>query len=537
MKIKNAALVPLIFLLAIIQSQGQITVVLKDTSFLGCLKGHYPSTINTSGQLIVAEAAKLQGSLVCQNRNIKSAEGIQYFTSVNTINLQTNYITYLPDISNLTKLKTFNVAENALNYLPEFSKLPGLQEIYAHRNKIKVVPDLSNNDSLKTLYIHSNLLDTIPDFSQLTQLVRLNLTYNNLRYIPNLDKMVSLQIFECWKNGLVELPPLDALKNLNTLNASYNNLTKVPSLGSNSSLQIVFLNDNDISKLSDFSKCPNLQNVRLYNNPLTFGELLSLVTIPGYDTLFKLNPQQPHLVGYSQRVKEADTLMISTGIDRGVPNVEYRWYKNGVFFKSTPFDTLLIPKTLFSDSGIYKCYLKHPSFLGDSLFTDNFSVGIDPCLNFKNVYVTTSDINCLSAGTISVTGDDISNVSSFELTSPTGNKYVNSSGKFSGLSELSYGLVLKTGTGCTKNYPNKIQLNQKDCEEVLISPDNDGVSDSYYFSEVGKVTIYDKRGQTVRTLSIPGEWDGSSEKGKVFSGFYVADINNGKKILGITVLY
>ncbi len=511
------------------------TVTLKDSAFVACLR-KYGNTINSSGKLVISEAAKVQ-SITCTSGTIESVEGLQYLTGVTSINLQTNQISYIPDISALTKLKTFNVAENNLTDLPDFSKIPGLQEIFVQRNQIAVLRDLSMNDSLKTLYIHSNKLDTLPDLSNLTQLQVLNLTYNNLKYIPNLEKLTSLQSLACWKNQLVALPPLDSLSDLVSLDASYNKLTDMPSFGSKPQLQIIYLNDNLIDSLSDLSKCPALQNVRLYKNPLTFRQLLSLETKPGYDTLVKLNPQQPHRVGVSAQVKEADTLVLRTGIDKGVPRVRYFWYRNGILVDSVLNDSFVVVNIQFPDSGKYTCQIKHPDFHYVSLITDTFYVHVTPCINMGNVQIHTTDISCLNSGTVNVTVDDFSTIASFELASSSGKKYTSSQGKFSGLSETAYSLSILTKSACRKEYPSQVHLNQKECEEVLLSPDNDGISDTYYFPDLGKVTIYDKRGQSIKTFSIPGEWDGTSDKGKVFSGFYVADINNGKKLVGITVLY
>jgi len=533
---KNLSLSVFLFLFFARIGSSQTTVPIPDAGFLKCLKERYGSTVNSSNQLIKAEAAKFPDNILkCPSYGIESVQGLQYFTGVDNIVLQDNRINYMPDISGITKLKYLDLAENKLDHLPDLTKFPSLRSLIVDRNQIKVAPDLSGNDSLIEINFTSNQLDTLSDLSQMKQLKVLSVQYNNLKYMPNLEKLTSLEFLNAWKNQLVELPSLNALTKLKYVNVSYNALSTVPSLGSKPFLDTLYLNDNKISVLTDFLKCTALKKVRLYNNPLTFKEIQKITTVPKYDTIFKFNPQQPLQVGRPVQVREGDSLLLSTGLDRGVPNVVYKWYKNGTLVDSSTFDTLLLPKSVLADGGIYTCTLKKSGF-SVVLSTNEFPVSVSKCVDLKKVYVSTKEINCLNEGAVAVTGEGLARVQSYELTSKaSGKKHRSTDGKFNGLSETSYSLVLKVDNGCSKD--TLVVLSQKDCEEVIMSPDGDGISDTFYFDEIGKVSIYDKRGQLIKTLSIPGEWDGSSEKGKVFSGFYVADVNNGKKFVGITVLY
>lgn len=534
---KNLQLTVLLSLLFLSRvGTAQTTAPIPDADFLRCLKERYPATINNGNLLIKSEAAKLE-TLQCPSFGIENAQGLEYFTGLTNLVLQDNQISYIPDISGLTKLRYIDLEQNRLDHLPDLTKLSHLLYLQANRNQLKVAPDLSGNDSLQEINLHTNQLDTLPDLSQLKQLRRLSIQYNKLKYLPNLEKLTALQALNAWKNQLIALPALDVLVNLNYLDISYNSLTALPSLGAKPNLQIFFANDNRISTLTDFAKCTSLQNVRMYNNPLTFSEIQKTVSVPKYDSIFKFNPQQLLAVGYSAKVREGDTLLLTTGLDRGVPNVTYEWYLNGSMVATSTFDTLLLPKTKLLDAGGYTCKLRKTGF-SVVLTTTAFPVLVESCVDFKKVFVSTKEINCLNAGTVTVTGDGLSHIKLFELLSKTsGKKYVSTDGKFAGLSETSYSLKLTADNGCSKQDTALIALNQKECEEVIMSPDGDGVSDTFYFEETGKVSIYDKRGLLIKTLSIPGEWDGSSDKGKVFSGFYVADVNNGKKFVGITVLY
>jgi hypothetical protein len=126
----------------------------------------------------------------------------------------------------------------------------------------------------------------------------------------------------------------------------------------------------------------------------------------------------------------------------------------------------------------------------------------------------------------------------YELKSPiTGKVFTSTTGKISGLTEPSYILSIKTPTGCSKSYPKEIKIPTQKCKDYLVTPDNDGNADTFFFEATGKVEIYDKRGNMVKRLTIPSEWDCTSDKGKVASGYYIANINDGESQIGLSVVY
>ncbi len=536
--LKNKCYIVLLFgLFLVIQGYSQ-TFVLPDSNFRKCLQARYTAVLNTGGQLITAEAAKLTGTFACINQKITNADGIQYFTSLSVLQLTNNNISYIPSLVDLKNLVELDLSENQLTTLPDISKLSKLKSLSVEQNDLIALPDLSTNNLIDNLIAHNNNLTNLPNLDKLTKLSYINVSYNKLSALPNLDKLTSLTSLYCWVNELTSLPRLDSLKNLRNLHVFLNKLTVAPTLPKNNKIESVFINDNKISTLVDYSANSSLVKVRLYNNyGLSFKEYFKLTTKSGYDTIFKLSPQQKLVVGKMQNAHENDTVYLSTGIDKGVAGVRYDWFKNGTFYKSATNDLLAIPKCTFADSGFYACHIRHSAFAGFSLATDSFKVNILPCVEFKDFTITSTEINCLNTGTITISGDQ-SRISSFELKGINSGKIQTSTtGKFVGLSEPVYKLKAIAQNGCFKEYANSIIINQKECEEAILSPDGDGLSDHYFFPENGKVTIYDKFGKTIKTLTIPAEWNGTSEKGIVPMGFYVADVNNGKRFVGITVLY
>ena len=514
------------------------TFVLPDSNFRKCLIERYPSTIDSKGELIISEASKLGSRLACNNYNIVNTDGIQYFANLTSVQFYSNKINYVPSLNDLKNLEQLDFTYNELTELPDFTKLSKLQKLSLQQNNLTSLPDLSSHPLLTSLVLHNNELTKLPNLDKLIKLEYVNVANNKLTELPNLDKLTSLNTLHCFTNQLKSLPKLDSLKSLAVMQAHNNKIAYMPNLPKTCKLNTLYINDNLITNLPDFSKCDSLVKVRIYyNDSLTFKHYLMLTNKIGYDTIFKPSPQRPYKVGKKVSISEGDSLILSTKIDKGVTGVMYEWYKNGKLVKTVSNDTFKFPATTLSDSGKYTCVLKHPVFNIISLTTDTFYVSISPCVDFGELAYNISEINCLSTGSLTITGSKHP-IASYELTGKnTGKIYTNTTGRFSGLSETNYSLILKSANGCVKKYANPIIINQKECEETILSPDGDGQSDSYYFPDNGKVIIYNKQGEVIKIISIPGEWNGYSDKGKVSNGFYVADINNGKRLIGITVLY
>jgi hypothetical protein len=516
------------------------TYSLVDTNFVKFLKATYPTTINTKNELIITEAAKIQGTFSCVNRSVANADGLQFFTGISRLIVQKNSIKSLPDLSTLIKLLFIDVSENQITYIPDLSKLVRLKELFADGNSIQILPDFSGNDSLITLSAHGNKIDTIIGLSKLKKLGYLQLSYNKLKYLPGVDSLFSLGSLMCWKNNLQSLPSLANLLKLSTINVSYNSLKEVPELGNKPLLSIAYFNDNQISVLKDdFSRCSVLNKVRLYYNPITFGQLIQVSAKSGYDTIFKMNPQLVKKVAYDVSYRENTRFSLSTNIAKGIKTVSYDWYKNGIFFKNTLVDSLIIKNVSITNSGKYYCVVKSSLFSDFFIKTDTFTVTIRPCVDTTLVGFVTEDISCEKGGQISIIDKNTEASTNFyTLVGKSGQIYNNKNNHvFLGLNELDYQLKVTAFDGCNRNINRPIVLAQKPCEEYLIYPDQD-VNNSVTFADSGEVKIYDKRGELVNKFSIPSLWQGTGSKSqKLSTGFYIADINNGAKIIGITILH
>ena len=65
-----------------------------------------------------------------------------------------------------------------------------------------------------------------------------------------------------------------------------------------------------------------------------------------------------------------------------------------------------------------------------------------------------------------------------------------------------------------------------DDEPLIVSPNGDGESDTYYFNGEGSVAIYDRLGKMIRNFDAPFLWDGNAATGKTLPiGTYVITID------------
>jgi gliding motility-associated-like protein len=80
----------------------------------------------------------------------------------------------------------------------------------------------------------------------------------------------------------------------------------------------------------------------------------------------------------------------------------------------------------------------------------------------------------------------------------------------------------------------EIYLKVNECTDKCIkeiTPDGDGINDTYYISDSGTAKIYDRNGVLIKQLSLPSSWDGTTANNALgTSGLYLIDINGEKQV-------
>lgn len=533
---KNFFKILLLVLLLPLEVAAQ-TVAVPDDNFLTYLKTNFPQVIDANDALIITEAAKVTGSINCYNHNISSLEGIQYFTGIQFIYAGNNLIANLPDISALSNLEVLNVSENHLTALPALNTLTKLRKLFIYTNQLQAIPDISNCSLLTDLVAYNNQLQTLPDLS-LPNLLFLEVGGNQLTVLPNLNGVPVLEKLLAWSNKITALPDLSPLQNLKVLNIGANELTVTPDLSGNTLIEEVIFNHNYLTIAPDLSGHTALKHVILEHNYLSFEDLIPFTSNPAFSSIFSVSPQRIFKIAESKNIKENESLILSTAIDQNITGITYVWYKGISQIQSSSEDTLQIQPVTLSDSGLYYCIIQHPSLPNLQLHTDTFNIQVYPCLDISTLTLTRNGIDCIKTGELQV---DTTSVSAQDLiyrleSSTTGKSFASEAGAFKGLSEPEYTLTIEASPSCIKTY-GTVKIPVDPCEDIYITPDNDGEKDSYFISATGTAIIYDKNGNRVKTLTLPSDWDGYGKSGKVPPGYYLVEINDGEDFLNITVIY
>lgn len=517
------------------------TYVIPDDGFKQCLIERYPAVLDGGNELDISAASNLEGELYCPGFGIVDADGLQHFTSLDTLTMRQNSLQNIDEISQLENLMVIVINDNEITSLPDLSNFNQLTSLVANSNFITTPPGLPINSSLTNLDLKENFLSSFPDVSNQTQLENLIVSRNeNINTIPALPSLPNLKHFQCYICGLSEVPDISLLPNLEYLDIGYNQITELPDFSGNSQLTTVYANNNALTSFANMSVLPNLVKARLYNNYLSFEDFEPLLVNNDYDEVYKIIPQNEFHNPLAGEYSEFDSISFKTTVANNASGEIYSWYKDDLLFWEGNLDTLHIDSAQIEDSGEYYFTITHPTFPDLTLSSWKTAVQVNSCLEPDNFDFSVTGANCQKAGTIIITpGEQPQSGLSYSLQSKVSKRVFHSTnGVFTNLNNPEYTLYAQASERCIKLIDNSISLPIEECKEVFFSPNNDGVDDTFYFDQQGEAKIYNKWGQLIKTLNIPADWNGQLNNNEVITpGYYTIDINNGEEIMRLSVIY
>ncbi|MES2565235.1 MAG: T9SS type A sorting domain-containing protein [Bacteroidota bacterium] len=270
----------LALLTCIVNTKAQNTVTISDTSFANWLQLNIPSAMIGNQMDTTNSAVTSLKTMIIQNKDIVSLDGIQYFDSLKMLDCSnTLFDTILIRIITIpalpTMLDTFICNNNSLSALPELpenlvflqcnfnplSHLPllpaSLRTIECLNDSLIIIPTLP--DSLIIFDCSNNFIDSLPALP--ANLITLHCKGNRLFTLPLLPD--SLSTLLCDFNQMQNLPSLPG--SLSTLHCTHNNLTALPNLPNG--LIYMDCSYNQINTLPSLP--PSLPNLFCNNNQLT----------------------------------------------------------------------------------------------------------------------------------------------------------------------------------------------------------------------------------------------------------------------------
>ena len=189
-------------------------------------------------------------SIDVKQRGLTSLNGIEYFTSLNSLECSSNRLTKL-DLSSNIVLKTLQCYSNQLMEL-DVSRCAKLDFLNCSDNKLTKL-DVIMNTGLRCLNFTRNQLTEI-DLSKNTGLIELWCESNRLTKL-DVGNNNRLEIIDCYDNRLTELD-VSTNVNLKRFSCNSNQLTELD-VSKNTVLRELRCSSNKLTEL-DISKCPEL---------------------------------------------------------------------------------------------------------------------------------------------------------------------------------------------------------------------------------------------------------------------------------------
>jgi internalin A len=534
--LKNVIIIFIGLLFISLRSYSQ-TYALPDTSLRNKLIADYPSVM-TGGLLNIPAAGAMMGALNLNNAGISNADGIQYFTKITLLNLSFNQLKNLPDISGLTQLMLLYLSYNQLQSVPALSSFPNLMDFQAAYNELTSLPSLTANTNLKYLYCQNNKLTSIPDISMLGNLQILDIGNNKFTLLPDLSPLVNLKQLHVHLTGIDTIIGLSTLSNLTILYAWGNNIRDLSELNVNTTLTIFQVFNNNLKSLPTLSNKLSLTSVDFSNNHLSFEDILPLTSIPGF-TSFTYNPQkQVPLSSYT--IREKDSVTFNLSIDQGISTNFYTWYKDGNILITNQTGTFSLNSAAYSDSGRYYVQVSNPGLTGLTLQSDTANLHMKPCLEINDFITEVLSEKCKEGTAIQLTSLNLSGgIAPFDYgivkTNKTDTLFL-ATPQFQSLTPGVYSVIVRDSRMCKSRAAQNVSIrNPAECN-VIISPNGDGIMDTYFVEEPGIIKIFDISRNLIKELSTPAEWDGRKSDGTIAEDGYYAIVVNEKKVINITVV-
>ena len=143
------------------------------------------------GSLTTDDLASLT-RLDAEEQNIKSLDGLEHATALDTLNLLGNEIEDVSPLSDLINLTFLRLGDNQVADVSPLSSLTKLKWLSLSNNKVADVSPLSSLTKLQKLNLLGNEIEEVSPLSSLTKLRWLNLGNNKVADVSALDGLTNL---------------------------------------------------------------------------------------------------------------------------------------------------------------------------------------------------------------------------------------------------------------------------------------------------------------------------------------------------------
>lgn len=511
------------------------TFVLPDNNLRDKLITDYPSVMQ-GNELLINEAGNLTGSLDLRNAGITNAEGIQYFTNIATLDLSGNQLSTIPDLSNTSTLKNFYASNNQLTVLPDFSNLTQLVDFQVMNNQLAALPDLTNASDLHSIYCSENNLTDFPDLSNFPNMRRLVIGENPYNEPIDFSTCVDLEELHIHRTGADTIIGLDKLTKLKILFAWENQIEDFSGLNANTTLTHCIIYKNPLSHLPELANKPNLNSINVNNCKLTFEEIKRILDLGSFPPSI-YSGQNPFDFD-DQVARESDHFEFTYPEENPLSTNIYVWKKGEAILDSSSSPVFSFSPLAYEDSGKYVLNVYNTEITSISLTSDTFVLQVKPCIEFSIPFLNIIEQECSKGHTIDLTNTQIAGGTtpfSYNVFTEDGDydKTFNDN-ILENIPEGKYTITIIDANNCTAS--DNIILNKIDGCAPILTPDGDGVADTYFIENAGTAKIYDLKRHLLNTLQAPVAWDGTDQNGALLDAGYYILIQEGHPTVFITIL-
>ncbi|KAL0217441.1 hypothetical protein RCL1_008022 [Eukaryota sp. TZLM3-RCL] len=212
------------------------------------------------------------------NRELTCLEGIQLFTGLTTLALNSTNVSNVSPLSSLTNLRELDLNSTNVSTVSPLSSLTNLRELYLSSTNVSDVSPLSSLTKLTTLGLSSTNVSDVSPLSSLTKLRELYLSSTNVSDVSPLSSLTKLTTLDVDSTNVSDVSPLSSLTELTTLGLSSTNVSDGSPLSSLTELTMLGLSSTKVSDVSPLSSLTNLRELYLSSTNVSNVSPLSSLT-------------------------------------------------------------------------------------------------------------------------------------------------------------------------------------------------------------------------------------------------------------------
>lgn len=261
--------------------------------------------------------------------DVDTLAGIECFTGLQTLRLNSATVEDLGPLSGLTALETIEIAfSDSIVDLGPLSGLPNLHTLDVRGNPIGsfaplvgvplvtllasdtppgALPGLGQVTTLEVLHLWNCHLDDLGELASLVGLTELGLGDNAIIDITPLAGLTALTDLELRHNQIADLSPLAGMTGLARLSLSGNQIADITPLAGMTAMQELFLDLNKIAAVTPLADMTALRTLYIHGNEIVD---VSPLALPNLEIL-KIDDNQIVDIGPLGTAAKLDALIIS----------------------------------------------------------------------------------------------------------------------------------------------------------------------------------------------------------------------------------